>query len=262
MNKTTNVSLYEYNGIVGTPNELAQIYRVSEKGMIEALNSADKKTAIDNLIRKERNSNHKPDHRSNPNRYQALTPEQKQYVEDNLQLVNKFIATRKITNPDIQQELYMSFIKHISTRSMNDKRFRINMKAYAIIKHKYIQIMQRHIDEAYVMVDANAFPETRIQQYIVQQTNNQLWDKFNQRQMRSNLMTAIKTLSPQAQIAIEYRYGFIDGQCHQYDEITQQIKHKRDSGTTVSRERVRQITKKAILKLQKPPRIKYYEIYK
>ena len=239
---------FTYKEFTGSLSDICKIYGKRYEHVKELLKKYDFDTAMSLADNHNRKMTQKIfDDESTIKDFQ-LTPEQKQYAEQNMGLVESFIERRNITNDDWKQEIYVSYLNAVYK---TDNKLFLNYKRKQYItnslKNTYITLVRNYVMRKDIFTSTYEHFENASFEY-------NLSYNIEDEQFKNAIHDVITTLTDREQFVINYMFGFIDGKEHTLEETGKKL--------LVTRERVRQIEAKALRRLRGPSRNKQLKEFK
>ena len=227
---------FTYKEFTGSLSDICKIYGKRYEHVKELLKKYDFDTAMSLADNHNRKMTQKIFDDESTIKDFRLTPEQKQYAEQNMGLVESFIERRSITNDDWKQEIYVSYLNAVYK---TDNKLFLNYKRKQYItnslKNTYITLVRNYVMRKDIFTSTYEHFENTSLEY------NLLYN-IEDEQFKNAIHNVITTLTEREQFVINYMFGFIDGKEHTLEETGKEL--------LVTRERVRQIESKALRRIR------------
>lgn len=238
---------YTYKGITGTLLEICDIFNADLDEVKMILKHSDIEVAIESIKRNRkwyRNYYVLFSEYDRIDDFSKLSDEQKEYAEKHINVVNNFIKTRKITDEDVIQNIYIMYLYLIVKFDNPNYQYGANKILHISIglSKYYTRIMKTQYLKSILFVDIETGLDN--QYYTVD-------DVICNNEIRKILISVIseKPFSNLEKNVILLRFGFEGEPCTLADVSAEY---------NVTRERVRQIEQKGLRKLRNPIRSKPY----
>ena len=236
---------FPYRGVTGTLRDICDVFHLEQKAVMEFAKTTDIQTALDFYFEKMKAEKkgkllkpRKDTLDDLPFEYEpfTLTPEQKQWAENHLYMVARFIKNREIEDEDIQQELNILFLQRIAKRykdGLSDARWSISIAV--ALRGAYVRECRRKF------LHGELFENTHLSVWHTEEQSSPLYNA-EASESRERIEEVLLTLTEREAEVLKYRF---------YDQMTlDEVAPKYG----VHRERIRQIENKAIRKMRYPHR--------
>ena len=245
-NTISQIQPYTYRGYTGTLTNICKIFDLDINQLKKSLKTtADIEEAIAQTPTKKHNLKHAPVDMSNHDRQFELTPEEKIITEEHLKIVDTFICNHQITDDDIIQELYMTYLYTIHIYHNSTQATPLSRRVQAELNREYIRCYRNKIrhDDLYTDIPVDQVDDEPLHDPYLYTVHNDVHQK---------LQELFNTLLTQREMQIiQLRYGWIDGRSYTFNEIGHIL------NLSLSRARIGQIEIETLKKLRQHSRRKH-----
>lgn len=228
--------MYKYKGFVGTLNQICKVYNkdYEETKKLILEDGLDIEDALDKAYNFGSTTINQEifDGYVNYDNFK-LNDWQRNFANDNIDIVENFIANKCIKNEDLKQELYMAYLNIISTHNSEERRYSIRADIINKFNRTYIKIERQKVAREKLYDDINKTRELSYTMDYIAEAHN-LKDILY-REMK-------KGLKEREYKIICHRFGLIDGHPKTLEEVGKMY--------NLCRDRIRQIEAKALRKLR------------